>query len=383
MKGKYMLSKKKILIVDDNQSSIEIFQEILSDDYDLQTATTGEEALKIATDFRPDLILLDILLPGIDGYEVCRRLRGGSNLMYTKIIMISAKKMTSERLEGYEAGADDYITKPFYQDELLAKVNVYLRLKHVEQIDQMRRDFTATVTHEMRNPMSVVKCFIANALEGVYGTIEPELREQFEIASRNTERLGRIITNFFDISRIEADKAGLLLTRFDIHDMVREVVNEFQSMAASRQIKLEAETSTGKQIIDADRDKLVVTLTHLVENAIKFIHEGGKINIRVNSHDSKIGIDVEDNGPGIPHEHIDRIFDRFVQVEKQVGPGEHGTGLGLAIAKGFIKLHGGHIWVQNKQDGGSVFSFEIPKLDKTKNTAEPVLCSVDNDSVTE
>jgi len=320
-----MLQKKKILIVDDNQSSIEIFQEILSDDYDLQMATTGEEALKIATDFRPDLILLDILLPGIDGYEVCRRLRGSSNLMYTKIIMISAKKMTSERLEGYEAGADDYITKPFYQDELLAKVNVYLRLKHVEQIDQMRRDFTATVTHEMRNPMSVVKCFIANALEGIYGRIEPELREQFEIASRNTERLGRIITNFFDISRIEAGKGRLLLTRFDIHDMVREVVNKFQSMAASRQIKLEAETSTGKQIIYADRDKLVVTLTHLVENAIKFIHEGGNINIRINSHDSKIGIDVEDNGPGIPHEHIDRIFDRFVQIEKQVGPGEHGS----------------------------------------------------------
>ena len=121
----------------------------------------------------------------------------------------------------------------------------------------------------------------------------------------------------------------------------------------------------------------------LVENAIKFIHEGGSINVRVNSHNSKIGIDVEDNGPGIPHNELDTIFDRFVQVEKQVGPGEHGTGLGLAIAKGLIKLHGGHIWVQNNPEGGSVFSFEIPKSDNADNIAEPVLSSADNNSLAE
>ena len=164
-----MQEKSRILAVDDNPTNNEIIQEMLSEDYDLQMATTGEEALKIATDFRPDLILLDIMMPGMDGYEVCRRLRANSNLMYTKIILVSAKTMTSERLEGYEAGADDYITKPFDDDEIRAKVNVYLRLKHIEEIGQMRRDFTTTVTHEMRTPMNVIKGFISNALEGVHG----------------------------------------------------------------------------------------------------------------------------------------------------------------------------------------------------------------------
>ena len=365
-----MQPKKKILTVDDNPFNNEIIQEILSDDYDLQMATTGEEALKIATDFRPDLILLDIMMPGMNGYEVCRRLRDSSNFIYTKIILVSAKKMTSERLEGYEAGADDYITKPFDSDEFRAKVHVYLRLKHIEEIDQIRRDFTTTVTHEMRTPMNVVKCFISNTLEGIHGIINPELRQHLEIASCNIDRLERIITNFFEISRIEAGKIDLQTTRFDIRDVVSEVVDELQLKASSRQIKLEAEASTEKLLIDADREKLYIILTHLVENAIKFIHEGGNINIRVNSHNSKIGIDVEDNGPGIPHNDLDRIFDRFVQVEKQVGPGEHGTGLGLAVAKGLIKLHGGRIWVQNKPKGGAVFSFEIPKSSKTDNTAE-------------
>ena len=383
MRDNAVQNKSKILAVDDNPTNNEIIQEMLSEDYDLQIATTGEEALKVAADFRPDLVLLDIMMPGIDGYEVCRRLRASSNLKYTKIILVSAKSMTSERLEGYEAGADDYIAKPFDDDEFRAKVKVYLRLKHIEEMDQMRLDFSATVTHEMGTPLNVIKGFISNALEGVHGKINPELRQQLEVASRNADRLGRIITNFFEISRIDAGKVEQQMTRFDIRDMILEVVDKLQPMATSRQIKLKAEKPRKKLFINADREKLVITLTHIVENAIKFIHEGGSINVRVNSHSGKMRIDVEDNGPGIPHHNVDRIFDRFVQVERQDGPGEHGTGLGLAIAKGLIELHGGSIWVQNKPEGGSVFSFEIPKSHSAKNTELPVLCSADNYSMTE
>jgi signal transduction histidine kinase len=146
---------------------------------------------------------------------------------------------------------------------------------------------------------------------------------------------------------------------------------------------LKAEKLRKKLFINADREKLLITLTHLVENAIKFIHEGGSIDVRVDSRNGKMRIDVEDNGPGIPNNDVHRIFSEFVQVERQDGPGEHGTGLGLAIAKGLIELHGGSIWVQNKPEGGSVFSFEIPKSHKTKNREVPVLCGADNVSVTE
>jgi signal transduction histidine kinase len=383
MRDNTVQNKSKILAVDDNPTNNEIIQEMLSEDYDLRIATTGEEALEVATDFRPDLILLDIMMPGMDGYEVCRRLRASSNLKYTKVILVSAKSMTSERLEGYEAGADDYIAKPFDDDEFRAKVDVYLRLKHTEEIDQMRRDFTTTVTHEMRTPMNVIRGFMSNALEGVYGKVNRELRQQLEVASRNVDRLAGIITNFFEISRIEAGKMELQITRFDIQDVILEVVDRLKPKAISRQIKLKAEKSTGKLLIDADCEKLVTALTHLVENAIKFIHEGGSVCVRANNHDGKMRIDVEDNGPGIPHSNVDRVFDRFVQVERQDGPGEHGTGLGLAIAKGLIELHGGSIWVQNNPKGGSVFSFEIPKSHKTRNTEVPVLCCADNHSLAE
>ena len=124
-----MQPRSRILVVDDSPTNIKIAKVTLGEIYHLATAVTGEEALQIAPDFQPDVILLDIMMPGIDGYEVCREIRGNPALRNTKIIMVSAKAMVSERLEGYEAGADDYITKPFEEDELLAKVRVFLRLK--------------------------------------------------------------------------------------------------------------------------------------------------------------------------------------------------------------------------------------------------------------
>jgi DNA-binding response OmpR family regulator len=125
-----------ILIVDDHPSNVALLEEILGDDYQLKTATCGEEALAVAPDCQPDLILLDIMMPGLDGYETCRRLRAHPLLRQPKILMVSAKALVSERLHGYEAGADDYITKPFDAGELLAKVRVYLRLKTAEDAEQ-------------------------------------------------------------------------------------------------------------------------------------------------------------------------------------------------------------------------------------------------------
>jgi len=128
-----MQAKKRVLAVDDNNLNIEIVKEILDDDYNLKTVTTGEQALEVAVDFQPDIILLDIMLPGIDGYEVCQQIRANPDLRHTRIIMISAKAMTSERIEGYEAGANVYIAKPFDGDELLNKIRKELQLADLEK----------------------------------------------------------------------------------------------------------------------------------------------------------------------------------------------------------------------------------------------------------
>jgi DNA-binding response OmpR family regulator len=128
-----MQTKKKVLAVDDNQLNLEIIEQGLANEYNLKTATTGEEALEIAADFQPDIVLLDIMLPGIDGYEVCQRIRNNPALKNTRIIMVSAKAMTSERIEGYQAGANVYISKPFNENELMKKIRQQIRLADMEK----------------------------------------------------------------------------------------------------------------------------------------------------------------------------------------------------------------------------------------------------------
>jgi DNA-binding response OmpR family regulator len=131
-----MQIKKKVLAVDDNDLNLEIIKEILDDQYDLKIVKTGKEALKFAVDFQPDVVLLDIMLPGMDGYEVCQRLRANPVLKYTRIIMVSAKAMTSERIEGYQAGANVYIAKPFSENELLTKIRQQIRLADMEREEE-------------------------------------------------------------------------------------------------------------------------------------------------------------------------------------------------------------------------------------------------------
>lgn len=149
-----MLTKKKILAVDDNMSNLAIIEELLDDQYDLMMVSTGQDALTAAREFEPDLILLDIMMPDIDGYEVCKRLRMTPSLRYTRILVVSVKAMVAERLKGYQAGADDYITKPFDGDELLAKVRVYLRLESAKEIDQIQNDALGTLCDKTALPLN-------------------------------------------------------------------------------------------------------------------------------------------------------------------------------------------------------------------------------------
>jgi len=351
----------KILAVDDNTTNLEIFEELLEDEFNLVTACSGEEALEIAERFQPDLILLDIMMPGIDGYEVCRRLRKNPSLKYTEVIMVTAKALTTERLEGYDVGADDYVTKPFDGDELLAKIRAFLHLKKIEEMEQIEEDFSETVTHEMRTPMTIAKNIISNAQEDTFGEISPKLSKQLNIVNDEMDRIARIISDFFDITRIETGDMELDETEFDITSLIFEIIEEFKNKATEKRIAIDTDIQFNGVLIWGDRKKIMQVMRHLVDNAVKFIDEEGTICIRVCDIGDKIRIDVEDDGPGINTEETNAIFSKFVQKINKVGPGQHGTGLGLAVSKGIVELHDGIIRAENKPEGGAIFSVEIPK----------------------
>ena len=371
----------KILAVDDDPNTITILKELLADNYDLKAATTGEQALEIAQDFQPGIILVDIMMPGMNGYEVCRRLREHCTLKYTKIIMVSARAMVTDRLEGYEAGADDYITKPFEGDEFLAKIRVYLRLKHAEDMEQMRHEVTMTTMENLKTPVLVAKNIISivtdnifsNVTANVYGKIDPKLHHQLEIANECMEHLEKTISNFLDISEIYAGKVKLQLTLFSIQSVVLEVVNLLKQKMALIKIDLNTDMPTEELLVNADRQKIAKIIGNLIGDAIRVAHEGDSIYIRVKDLQDRIGVDVEGNGRGIESSEIDELFDRPVQIEEYVGSGRHSTDFELAVAKGLVELHGGRIWAENRPEGVVVFSFEIPIAAETRTATQPAL----------
>ncbi len=363
----------KILAVDDDPNNITILKELLDDNYDLKAATTGEQALEIAQDFRPDIILVDIMMPGMDGYEVCRRFREHNTLKYTKIIMVSARAMVEERLEGYKAGADDYITKPFEGDELLAKVRVYLRLKHAEETDHTPHEVTTTVIEKLRAPVIVTKNIISDVLANVFGETNPILCQQLEIANDCMDYLERTIINFLDISETHSGKVELQLTLFSMQSVVLEVINLLKPNTASNKIDLNNNMPTEELLVNADRQKITKILGNLISNAIRVAHEGDSIYVRVKDLKDRVGVDVEANGQGIESSEIDELFDRSVQSEEYVDSEGHNTGFGLEVAKELVELHGGRIWAENRPEGGAVFSFEIPICTEAETTTQPAL----------
>ncbi len=378
----------KILTVDDDPNNITILKELLNDNYDLKGATTGEQALEIAQDFRPDIILVDIMMPGMDGHELCRRLREHCTLKHTKIIMVSARAMVTDRLEGYKAGADDYITKPFEGDEFLAKIRVYLRLKHAEEVEQMRHEVNITVMENLRTPIVVAKNIISivtenifsNATANIFGKIDSKLCHQLEIANDYMDHLERTINNFIDISEIYAGKVELEPALFSIQSMVLEVVNLLKLKTALNLIDFNVDMPTEELLVNADRQKIAKILGHLIGEIIRVAHEGDSIYIRVKDLRDRIGVDVEGNGRSIEISEIDELFDRPVQIEEYVGSGKHNTDFELAVAKGLVELHGGCIWAENRPEGVVVFSFEIPIAAETRTATQPALSGAGADS---
>lgn len=200
-----MSSYHKILIVDDDPLNVEIMKEILSAEYKCLEVYSGEEALKAEKAFKPDLILLDIMMPGIDGYEVCRRIRAEETDRFTKIILVSGKSMTSDRLAGYAAGADDYITKPFNDDELFAKVKVFLKLKRLEEVNSMKRDLVDLFSHEARTPIASI-VGPAEMLAESRG-LDPDSKELADIILKGVRRIADLVNKTTMFSRLRSNTA--------------------------------------------------------------------------------------------------------------------------------------------------------------------------------
>ncbi|MHC4426370.1 MAG: hybrid sensor histidine kinase/response regulator [Planctomycetota bacterium] len=349
--------RARILAVDDEPVDIAIIERMLSkDDYDLRTASTGEQGLEIAADFRPDIILLDVRMPGISGYEVCHLIRADSKLRYAKIIMVSNMAMVSERLAGYEAGADDYITKPFDEAELLAKIRVYLRLKSVEEVDRFKTNVLTLLSQEARSPLNN----LIEPAEMLMSEGDLDAEEQktlIERAHRTARDLQRFFENAMILNSLKSGKRQFNPAPTNLCALIRRAICEVAPRAVERNVRIEEKFKINPTIC-LDEQEIRRVVTAMLDNAIRFSPSDGRVTVCVSSDNEDVCLSVTDQGEGIDPDYLPCVFE-----ELSDGDIEHnlqGQGLSLAIARQVVLGHNGTVSAESTKGSGATFTVRLP-----------------------
>ncbi|MCP4109235.1 MAG: response regulator [Desulfobacteraceae bacterium] len=389
-----------ILLIDDNEANIGMLIEYLKEfGFRTVTARNGSMGLKRAKFACPDLILLDVMMPDTDGFEVCRRLKADPETRDIPIIFMTALHEVEDKIKGFAAGGVDYITKPIQQEEVLARVRTQLKIRgqqqklqqqtielreakklaeaaqaSAEKANRAKSEFLANMSHELRTPMNAILGF--SQLITRDQTIAQEHREHLSIIQRNGEHLLTLINAVLDMSKIEAGKITLNEKQFNLYYMLHDLEGMLGFQADRKGLTLSLERDDDvPQYIKSDETKLRQTLINMIGNAIKFT-EQGVITVRIEKHPDLtenqgiclLHFEVEDTGAGIGLEESSILFEPFGQTKSGIAH-KDGTGLGLAISREFVRLMGGDIKVRSELGKGSVFTFDIRA--ETAEAAEP------------
>jgi PAS domain S-box-containing protein len=233
--------------------------------------------------------------------------------------------------------------------------------RRLKELDRMKSDFVSNVSHELRTPLTAIKGSVDNMLDGITGSLNEKQTRYLVRIKSNADRLGRLITDLLDLSKIEAGKIDLRPAYLAVNLLAREVVEVLRSVAGEKLINLEVTSPEDDVQTWGDKDKIVQILMNLIGNALKFTPVNGEVKVAIEKLDSAwVRVSVADTGPGIPAEEAAKIFDKFYQVEQSNKQKTRGTGLGLAISRALVEMHGGKIWIEDGIDGGSVFCFTLP-----------------------
>ena len=359
-----MRQRQSILVVDDNEMNVRILEVILGADYDIRTCLSGEEALEALTEFTPEIVLLDIMMPGIDGYDVCRRIRQEKKLAHTKVIMVSAKAMVDERLQGYEVGADDYITKPFNDDELLSKVRVFLRLKSIEEVDSFKTEILRLLSDQLCTPLRSL-AFPAEFLRTVE-TIDDEKRKRYAtLITRNVERLQTFFDSVLKLTKMRVGKWKFRAEQIDLRQLVQSCVAELVDEFAKRDVRVD-EKADAAVPVKVDEDQLRTVMRALLGNAARFSPSGESVSVSVLQEDDSGYVTVTDRGKGISPEALPQVFDGLasLSVDGAVitddADWQLTHGLTLALAHEVVKQHGGELSVKSQTQRETSFTVRLP-----------------------
>ncbi len=369
-----------LLVVDDNPMNRDVLcRRLERQGYVALPAEDGKQALTLLRSQPFDLVYLDIMMPGMDGYEVLETIKSDTELMHLPVIMISALDEMESVVRCIKLGAEDYLPKPFNPTLLQARTTACLEKKRahdreqalfqeiesnyrkLQQLEKQRDDLTHMIVHDLRTPLTSVISGL-QTLEAI-GTYDDIQQECIEISRRGGETLLGMINDLLDISKMESGTLVLERGPVDILPLVTEAQSQVTALARESMLTISGDVAPDLPILDADREKLRRVLVNLLGNAIKFTPSGGQITVGTRWFEEcqETLFTVHDTGRGIPQEAFEHIFEKFGQVSTPGAPrARMSTGLGLTFCKMAVEAHGGRIWVESELGQGSTFSFTIP-----------------------
>ena len=399
-----------VLIVDDNPKNLQVLGKFLKDlNFNIEFATNGKAALDWLEHKKFDILLLDINMPEMDGFEVCRIIRKNEQWNNLSIIFLTAETDRESILKGFDLGAQDYITKPFDSRELLARIRTHLSLKQsivsleelnqtleekvsertkeltlakdkAEEGERLKTAFLQNLSHEIRTPMNGILGFAQLLRDRV---LNPDTFVDYvEIIVKSGERMMSIINDLVEMAKIESGQISIQMHEFVINDILDLMVSSFKNEAKDKGLSLTiGKRASDAAIIYSDKDIVVQVMLNLIKNALKFTHKGS-VEIGYDCADGDHWFYVKDTGIGIEVEKQQLIFERFTQGDSSISRGYEGAGLGLSIAKAYIEALGGTIGLDSKIGEGSIFTFTLPKCSEQIQAIRPELPALTNNFIT-
>lgn len=375
--GKGNIKKPVLLVVDDTDDNLDLLEFALKNKpMKILRAQSGSECLKIAKEKTPDIILLDIQMPEMDGFKTLRKLRENPVTSSIPVVILTAQHKDPKSIEkGFRLGADEYLTKPIEIDELLVRIRMLLRMKQLkDELDQTKLNFMAMLIHDLRSPLVGITNVVELLKDLEPGTtLRNEHFEMFRSAELSLQQMLTLINNFLDLSRYNSDNVSLHQEPVPLHMLVERALQtvEFQFRQKQIEIKHNIDRNLPEAYIDAQ--KTLQVFMNLLHNSFKFTDHGGMVTIKAElcestngagRNGSYIGVSITDSGMGIDTEDINKLFNPYRQARSAQSIAEKGTGLGLSICKLIVEAQGGSISVTSDPGKQTTFFFTIPVAQK-------------------
>lgn len=365
-------SEYKILIVDDVMSNVLLLKVLLTNEkFQIATASNGRQALDQVTKEKPDLVLLDVMMPDMSGFEVSQQLKANPETAEIPIIFLTALNSTADIVKGFQVGGNDFISKPFNKEELIIRVTHQISLIAakriiVAQTEELRKTIIgrdklySVIAHDLRLPMGSIKMVLNMLILNLPSdTIGPEMYELLTMANQTTEDVFSLLDNLLKWTKSQIGKLKVVYQDIDMVEVTEGVIEIFSMVAELKKISIRLETPS-KLDVHADIDMIKTVIRNLLSNAIKFSNEETEILVTVQEQEGMAVVSVKDSGCGIDEENQKKLLHTDTHFSTFGTNNEEGSGLGLLLCQDFVIKNGGRLWFTSAKGEGSTFSFSIP-----------------------